>query len=140
LEELDDARSRACQTSQCNENRRRAQVIIEKPPQQYAPYDGSGNDKTQTRIERNLRPDVPGIWFLRERHFHAPTSETNGSIFVVSPVHAWTVFQNLPDCFQDSTPSAPFERAFFTEILAVMSGFQNLKAAILPVTTRTYRI
>src|SRR5579859_6043738 len=58
LEELDDPRSRACQTSQCNENRRRVQMFVEKPSEQYAPYNGAGNNKTQTRVERNLRPDV----------------------------------------------------------------------------------
>jgi len=124
-------------------------MVIEKPPEQYAPYNGSGDDETQTRIERNLRPDIPGIWFLWERHPHASTSKTHVHGFAMSPVIARIVFQNLtlrtatPNlqrCSQGSPPTAPSKRAFFTDILAVMSGFQSFKAAILSVTTRTYRI
>lgn len=51
------------------------QMFVEKPSQEGASDDGAWNNKAQTRVERDLRPDALAIWFLWERHSHHLTEK-----------------------------------------------------------------
>jgi hypothetical protein len=82
-------------------------MFVEKPSEQYAPYNGAGNNKTQTRVERNLRPDVPGIWFLWEHHSHASVTETHGPAFAMSSAIAPDRFSKSAALDRGSKPAKP---------------------------------